>query len=64
MVFMYGHDYDSSGSNRGRVSPLSYNIKVYQIADKPMETKFAAYTQSWSERCQTLKRGHLGDHRE
>lgn len=32
--FMYGYDYDSSGSDHGRVSPLLFNIKVYQVADK------------------------------
>lgn len=32
--FMYGFAYDSSGSEHGRVSPMLFNIKVYQIADK------------------------------
>ncbi|KAB8263878.1 BTB/POZ protein [Aspergillus pseudonomiae] len=32
--FMYGFEYDSSGSNLGRVSPMLFNINVYQVADK------------------------------
>ncbi|KAI9932487.1 hypothetical protein ASPWEDRAFT_166141 [Aspergillus wentii DTO 134E9] len=32
--FMYGFDYDSSGNNARRVSPMLFNAKVYQIADK------------------------------
>ena len=31
---MYGFDYDSSGSDCGRTSPMLFNVKVYQIADK------------------------------
>lgn len=31
---MYGFEYDSSGSDLGRVSPMLFNIKVYQVADK------------------------------
>ncbi|KAB8227528.1 hypothetical protein BDV23DRAFT_173276 [Aspergillus alliaceus] len=31
---MYGIEYDSSGSDHGRVSPMLYNVRVYQIADK------------------------------
>lgn len=32
--FMYGFSYDSSGSDRGRVSPMLFNVKVYQVGDK------------------------------
>jgi speckle-type POZ protein len=32
--FMYQFDYDSSGSDQARVSPLIFNVKVYSIADK------------------------------
>ncbi|PLB47857.1 hypothetical protein P170DRAFT_465392 [Aspergillus steynii IBT 23096] len=32
--FMYGFEYDSSGSQHGRISPMLFNIRVYQIADK------------------------------
>lgn len=32
--FMYGRDYDSSGNSSGRISPILFNIKVYQVADK------------------------------
>ncbi|KAJ5915080.1 BTB/POZ protein [Penicillium verhagenii] len=32
--FMYGFDYDSSGSDFGRVSPMIFNIRLYQVADK------------------------------
>lgn len=32
--FMYGFDYDSSGSDDSRTSPMLFNVKVYQIADK------------------------------
>jgi hypothetical protein len=32
--FMYGFDYDSSGSEHSRASPMLFNVKVYQIADK------------------------------
>lgn len=32
--FMYGFEYDSSGSDHGRVSPMLFNVNVYQIADK------------------------------
>ncbi|KAE8368636.1 BTB/POZ protein [Aspergillus caelatus] len=32
--FMYGFEYDSSGSDLGRVSPMLFNINVYQVADK------------------------------
>ncbi|KAL1979195.1 hypothetical protein VTN96DRAFT_6523 [Rasamsonia emersonii] len=32
--FMYGYEYDSSGSDRGRISPILFNVKVYQLADK------------------------------
>ncbi|KAJ5549655.1 BTB/POZ protein [Penicillium frequentans] len=32
--FMYGFDYDSSGNDFSRVSPMLFNIKVYQVADK------------------------------
>ncbi|OJJ42338.1 hypothetical protein ASPZODRAFT_1500918 [Penicilliopsis zonata CBS 506.65] len=32
--FMYGFEYDSSGSEHGRMSPMLFNIKVYQVADK------------------------------
>jgi hypothetical protein len=32
--FMYGFDYDSSGGDRGRVSPMLFNVKVYQVGDK------------------------------
>lgn len=31
---MYGFDYDSSGSEHSRASPMLFNVKVYQIADK------------------------------
>jgi hypothetical protein len=31
---MYGFNYDSSGSEQGRTSPILFNIKVYQIGDK------------------------------
>lgn len=31
---MYGFEYDSSGSDLGRVSPMLFNINVYQVADK------------------------------
>ncbi|PYI33038.1 POZ domain-containing protein [Aspergillus indologenus CBS 114.80] len=32
--FMYGFEYDSSGSDQGRTSPMLLNVKVYQVADK------------------------------
>lgn len=32
--FMYGFEYDSSGSDHGRVSPILFNVNMYQIADK------------------------------
>ncbi|KAL1847583.1 hypothetical protein Plec18170_008480 [Paecilomyces lecythidis] len=32
--FMYGIAYDSSGSEQGRVSPMLFDIRVYQVADK------------------------------
>ena len=32
--FMYGFDYDSSGSQHGRISPMLFSIRVYNIADK------------------------------
>lgn len=32
--FMYGFDYDSSGSDQGRISPMLFNVNVYQIGDK------------------------------
>ncbi|GAD94933.1 BTB/POZ domain protein [Paecilomyces variotii No. 5] len=32
--FMYGFTYDNSGSEHGRVSPMLFNIRVYQIATK------------------------------
>ncbi|KAJ5938796.1 BTB/POZ protein [Penicillium verhagenii] len=44
--FMYGFDYDSSGSELGRVSPMIFNIKLYQMADKyfiPQLKKKAKY---------------------
>ena len=31
---MYGFDYDSSGSDHSRVSPMLFNVNVYQVADK------------------------------
>ncbi|EED15811.1 BTB/POZ domain protein [Talaromyces stipitatus ATCC 10500] len=32
--FMYGFDYDSSGSEHSRAPPMLFNVKLYQIADK------------------------------
>ncbi|KMU74568.1 hypothetical protein CISG_04275 [Coccidioides immitis RMSCC 3703] len=32
--FMYGIDYDSSGSGRGRVSPVFFNTQVYALAEE------------------------------
>jgi hypothetical protein len=32
--FMYRFDYDGSGNDQGRVSPMLFNVKVYGIADK------------------------------
>ncbi|OXV11874.1 hypothetical protein Egran_00364 [Elaphomyces granulatus] len=32
--FMYGFDYDSSGSSLGRISPMLFNAMVYKVADK------------------------------
>ncbi|KAJ9194390.1 hypothetical protein DTO164E3_5368 [Paecilomyces variotii] len=32
--FMYGFNYNNSGSEHGRVSPMLLNVKVYQVADK------------------------------
>ncbi|QVM07886.1 hypothetical protein D8B26_002583 [Coccidioides posadasii str. Silveira] len=32
--FMYGIDYDSSGSSRGRVSPLFFNAQIYALAEE------------------------------
>ncbi|CRG90850.1 hypothetical protein PISL3812_07896 [Talaromyces islandicus] len=32
--FMYGFDYDSSGSEHSRASPMLFTVKVYQVADK------------------------------
>lgn len=32
--FMYGFNYDSSGSDLGRISPMLFNVHVYQIGDK------------------------------
>ncbi|KAL3474861.1 BTB/POZ protein [Aspergillus californicus] len=32
--FLYGFNYDSSGSDQGRNSPMLFNVKVYQIGDK------------------------------
>ncbi|KAI2707456.1 hypothetical protein CBS147354_9518 [Penicillium roqueforti] len=32
--FFYGFNYDSSGSDQGRTSPMLFNVKVYQIGDK------------------------------
>ncbi|PLN76859.1 BTB/POZ domain protein [Aspergillus taichungensis] len=32
--FMYGFSYDSSGSDRGRTSPMLFNVNVYQTGDK------------------------------
>ncbi|PYH94880.1 BTB/POZ domain-containing protein [Aspergillus ellipticus CBS 707.79] len=31
---MYGFEYDSSGSEQGRTSPMLFNIKLYQVGDK------------------------------
>ena len=31
---MYGFDYDSSGGDHSRVSPMLFNVNVYQVADK------------------------------
>ena len=30
---MYGFDYDSSGSEHSRASPMLFNVKVYQVGD-------------------------------
>lgn len=32
--FMYGFDYDSSGSGLGRASPMLFNALVHKVADK------------------------------
>lgn len=32
--FMYRFDYDGSGNDQGRVSPMLFNVQVYGIADK------------------------------
>jgi hypothetical protein len=32
--FMYGIDYDSSGNELSRVSPMIFNVRLYQVADK------------------------------
>ncbi|KAL2864416.1 BTB/POZ protein [Aspergillus lucknowensis] len=32
--FMYGFNYDSSGSDQGQTSPMLFNVNVYQIGDK------------------------------
>lgn len=32
--FMYGFEYDSSGNDVSRMSPMLFNVKVYQVADK------------------------------
>ncbi|KGO37196.1 Uncharacterized protein PEX1_065780 [Penicillium expansum] len=32
--FMYGIDYDSSGNELGRISPMIFNVRLYQVADK------------------------------
>ncbi|KAL3428610.1 hypothetical protein BDV09DRAFT_190798 [Aspergillus tetrazonus] len=32
--FFYGFNYNSSGSDQGRTSPMLFNVKVYQIGDK------------------------------
>ncbi|KAM5432313.1 hypothetical protein McanMca71_007888 [Microsporum canis] len=32
--FMYEADYDGSGSNRGRISPMLFNARVYEVAEK------------------------------
>ena len=34
VYFMYGFNYDSSGSDQGRISPMLFNTRVYQIGDK------------------------------
>ncbi|KAL4777963.1 hypothetical protein BJX76DRAFT_363185 [Aspergillus varians] len=34
IYFLYGFNYDSSGSDQGRTSPMLFNVKVYQIGDK------------------------------
>lgn len=31
--FMYGFDYDSSGSDHSRVSPMLFNVNVYQVCE-------------------------------
>lgn len=31
---MYGIDYDSSGNELGRISPMIFNVRLYQVADK------------------------------
>jgi hypothetical protein len=34
IYFIYGFNYDSSGSDQGRNSAMLFNVKVYQIGDK------------------------------
>lgn len=37
--FMYGYDYDSSGSNCSRGLPLLFNIEVYRVEDTKAASK-------------------------
>lgn len=32
--FMYKNEYDSSGNNDGQLSPIPFDVMVYQVADK------------------------------
>ncbi|KAK5188259.1 hypothetical protein LTR47_011507 [Exophiala xenobiotica] len=32
--FMYENEYDSSGNSDGQVSPMLFDVRVYQVADK------------------------------
>jgi hypothetical protein len=42
---MYGFDYDSSSDDRDRVSPMLFNVKVYQVGDKHDVPKLKAQSR-------------------
>ena len=48
--FMYGFDYDSSGSDHSRVSPMLFNVNVYQIADKYVVPKLKRHAKEKFEK--------------
>src|SRR5207244_1298904 len=34
LLFMYTFEYDGSGNDQGRISPMLFNVRVYSIAEK------------------------------